>query len=351
MRILFAGTPQPAVTALESLRATISTDVEIVGVLTRQDAPTGRRKKLTASPVADYATHHRLPVIKANRLSGVHGQSVLAQLDELQPDLGVVVAYGALLPADVLAHLRLGWINLHFSLLPKYRGAAPVQQAMIDGRYHTGMTVFQLDEGLDSGAVWARQNYTIDPEQTAGAVLEDMATRGGELLAHTVETISAGTVTPRAQTGDSSYAPKLSGVDGLIDANQPAERVLARINGTTPEPGAWGMLVTDNLGPRADGGDEDPTAQAVRVKLGGARQVTPEEPTASQAGNLIVRGKRVVLTCAEGSVEITAIQPAGKKMMPAINWARGQNAPVRLLTTATAPDLFVASTGKTDQRR
>ncbi|HEY4614546.1 MAG TPA: formyltransferase family protein, partial [Citricoccus sp.] len=223
-----------------------------------------------------------------------------------------------------------GWVNLHFSLLPAYRGAAPVQHAVIAQETVTGACVFQLEEGLDTGPVYSRLRRDLAPGETAGEVLEDLAVSGAGLLADTLAGIQDGTAQSEPQSGAPSLAPKLGQQDGRVDAARPAAEVAARINGTTPEPGAWALLA----GPAADG-------PPVRVKLVGAR---PEEPpTAEPAdaaspsdrtapGSLLVGRKTVHLQCADGAVRLDRVQPAGKKAMAAADWGRGLPAGARFLT-------------------
>lgn len=294
MRLVFAGTPDAAV---PSLRALAATSHEIAAVITRVDAPVGRRRTLTPSPVADTAAELGLSTIKAGRLD----DAVTDEIAALRPDLGVVVAYGGLVRPRLLAVPRLGWINLHFSLLPRWRGAAPVQWSIIEGDTTTGASVFQLVEELDAGDVLEESAYEIPETATAGDVLATLAESGAELLAHTVDRLAEGAVTPRAQTGTPTYARKLSAEDGRVDWTQDAARVSARIRGASPEPGAWTTVDGD------------------RLKLLDARHVDAD----IEAGLVEIRERTVLVGAATGAVALDRVQPSGKRPMAALDWWRG----------------------------
>ncbi|NUL45183.1 methionyl-tRNA formyltransferase [Cellulosimicrobium funkei] len=316
-RILFAGTPD---TAVPSLNALVDAGFTIAAVLTRPDAPVGRKRVLTPSPVAARAAELGLPILHASRLTGEAGRETLDRIAALDLDAAAVVAYGALVPAAGLDLPRHGWVNLHFSLLPAYRGAAPVQHAVIDQAPQTGACVFQLEEGLDTGPVFARLVRDLAPGETSGAVLADLAVSGADLLASTMAAIVAGTASAEPQSGEPSLAPKLDQVDGFVDAARPAAAVAARINGTTPEPGAWALLEMESEAVDA------PTRQ--RVKLLGAVPEELPEGTELPRGGLtpgqLHRGRKTVhLHCADGTVRLVQVQPAGKKPMSAADWARG----------------------------
>lgn len=320
-RVLFAGTPQTAVPSLEAL---VDAGFSVVAVLTRPDAPVGRKRTLTPAPVAARAAELGIPVLHADRLTGEDGQQTLDRIAALDLDAAAVVAYGALVPAAGLALPRHGWVNLHFSLLPAYRGAAPVQHAVIAQEPVTGACVFQLEEGLDTGPVYSRLTRDLAPGETAGEVLADLAVSGAGLLTDTLAGIQDGTARAEPQSGTPSLAPKLGQQDGRVDAARPAAEVAARINGTTPEPGAWALLA----GPTAD----DPP---VRVKLVGARPEDPSEadsPGRPVSGSLLVGRRAVHLQCADGAVRLDRVQPAGKKAMAAADWGRGLPAGARFLT-------------------
>ena len=300
MRLVVAGSPAAAVPTLRRLAAS---EHEIVAVLTRPASPQGRKRVLTPTPVAAVAAELGLPVIEASRVD----DEVTARIAALDVDLGVIVAYGALLRRPALDAPRHGWVNLHFSDLPAYRGAAPVQRAVMAGDTRTAATVFQLVEALDAGPVYAAEPFHIDPEATSGEVLAAMAEVGADVVARVVDGIAAGTAVATEQSGEPTLAPKLTIEDGWIDFSAPAAVVHARLRGVTPEPGAYAHL-----------GD-------TRVKLlrsdrpGGAADAAP--PLAP--GALAVQSGRLFVGTADDPLVLTEVQPAGKKAMDAAAWARG----------------------------
>ncbi|NEN06286.1 methionyl-tRNA formyltransferase [Diaminobutyricibacter tongyongensis] len=296
MRLVFAGTPAVAVPALDELA---KGPHEIVAVITRDDAALGRRRVLTPSPVASAAMDRHLATIKANRLDA----SVTERIADLRPDLGVIVAYGGLVREPLLSVPRYGWINLHFSLLPRWRGAAPVQRALIAGDRVTGASVFQLVPELDAGDVFAEATRAIGPEETAGQVLDALAGIGAHLLARTVDAIGDGTALASPQTGEPTLAPKLTIDDAHIDLAGDGARAMDRIRGVTPEPGAFVMLAGQ------------------RFKILEARPALHE--SALQAGRAALRDKRVLVGTATHPLELVTVQPAGKRPMPAPDWWRG----------------------------
>lgn len=295
MRVVFAGTPDPAV---PSLRALVASGHEVVAVVTRRDAPLGRKRVLTPSPVAAAATELGIPVIKADRLD----EAATAAIAAHEPDLGVIVAYGGLVREPLLSIPEHGWINLHFSLLPAWRGAAPVQHALIAGDRTTGAAVFQLVPQLDAGDVFAQLRWDIPRGATAGEVLAALAEEGAPLVVGVVDGIGAGTARAVPQEGEATLAPKLTIVDGALDFSQPAVRVLDRYRGTTPEPGAHAQL----------GGH--------RVKILAA-DLGPDADLAP--GALAFADKRVLVGTGEGTIVLTTVQPAGKGAMAAADWWRG----------------------------
>ncbi|KAA9086722.1 methionyl-tRNA formyltransferase [Microbacterium radiodurans] len=298
MRIVFAGTPEPA---LPSLRRLAASDHDVVGVVTRRDAPLGRKRVLTPSPVAMLADEMGLPVVKTDRLD----DSATSQIAQLQPDVGVIVAYGGLVREPLLSLPPHGWINLHFSLLPAWRGAAPVQHALIAGDRVSGVSVFQLVPALDAGDVFAREPYDVPRGATAADVLADLAEVGAATLSDVVGAIADGTAVSRPQEGEVSLAPKLSLGDGLLDFSQGADAVLDRYRGTTPEPGAHTSI----------GG--------ARLKvLDALRGPDVEQP----AGVIRLVGKQVLVGTADGTIVLRAVQPAGRGAMPAADWWRGLRA-------------------------
>lgn len=301
LRIVFAGSPAAAV---PSLRALIGGPHEVVAVVTREDSRQGRKKVLTPTPVARAADEAGVRVVRSNRL-----EPVTNELVALEPDLGVIVAYGGLVREPLLSAPRLGWINLHFSLLPRWRGAAPVQRAIMAGDHRTGAAVFQLVPELDAGDVFAMESRAIGRNQTAGHLLEVLAASGAALLAGVVDELAAGTAHATAQRGEPTLAPKLTLEDGRIDWSQDAVAVDAHIRGVTPEPGAF------------------TTIEAERLKVHAAA-IAHDIPRLAP-GRIEERGGRVFAGTGSTPLELLEVQPAGKRSMPAPDWWRGRDgAPV-----------------------
>ncbi|BAD58456.1 methionyl-tRNA formyltransferase [Nocardia farcinica] len=297
MRLVFAGTPEPAVPSLRRLIA--SPRHEVVAVVTRPDAVAGRGRKITRSPIAALADEHGIPVLSPRTPAE---PEFLDRLTELAPDCCPVVAYGALLPQAALDIPRHGWINLHFSLLPAWRGAAPVQAAINAGEEITGATTFQIEAGLDSGPVYGVVTEKIDVTDTAGTLLERLAETGARLLETTLDGVEDGTLQAVPQpTEGVSYAPKVTPEDGRIRWDQPALAVNRRIRAVTPAPGAWTLV----------GGN--------RLKLGPVELVEEQLPERV----IEVRKSGVFVGTATTAVRLDKVQPQGKKMMPALDWARG----------------------------
>jgi methionyl-tRNA formyltransferase len=296
MRVLFAGTPAVAVPSLDAL---IQAGFDVVAVLTRPDALVGRKRVLTPSPVARCAAELGIDVIHAAKVDA----DVTAKIASCTPDVAAIVAYGGLIPPAALDVPRHGWINLHFSLLPAWRGAAPVQRAIIAGDDVTGAVTFQLEAGLDTGPVFGTLTESVGPQDTAGLLLERLSHSGAVLLAQTLSAVDAGNAAPQPQQGDVSLAPKLTLDDGRIDWHQPALAIGRRARGVTPEPGAW------------------TTFERQRVKLEPVR--LRQDVTDLIPGAVMLSGKSVLVGTGSHAVELTRIQPAGKKMMAAPDWARG----------------------------
>ncbi|MBX6387900.1 MAG: methionyl-tRNA formyltransferase [Frankia sp.] len=304
MRLVFAGTPA---VAIPSLRLLIdSPRHEVVAVVTRPDRPAGRGRRVTRSPVATAAAEAGIPVLTPER---PRDPEFLAQLAELAPDCAPVVAYGALLPKAALDIPRHGWVNLHFSLLPAYRGAAPVQRALLAGEDVTGASVFQIEEGLDSGPVYATLTERVRPRDTAGDLLDRLATAGAELLAATMDGIAEGVLEARPQPTDGvSLAPKLTVEEVRIDWSAPAIAVDRLARAATPAPGAWTTFRGD------------------RVKLGPVRPDTLPEGTPSglAPGEIAVVGRSAVVAgTGTTPVLLGEVRPQGRAAMTAADWARG----------------------------
>ena len=301
MRVLFAGTPAAAV---PSLRALAASDHQVVAVLTRPDAPAGRGRALVPSAVRTVADELGIEVLAPARLRDEAFRERLAALDV---EAAAVVAYGALVPPDLLAAVPHGWVNLHFSLLPAWRGAAPVQHAVIAGDEVTGATTFLLEQGLDTGPVYGLLTETIRPRDTAGDLLGRLAEAGAGLLVRTLDGIEDGSLVAVPQERDGvSLAPKLTPDDAHVRWTHPAQAVDRRIRGCTPEPGAWTTL--------PDG---------ARLGLGPVT-LTDE----ALAPGLVVAGKHEVLVgTATQAVRLGDVTATGKRTMPAADWARGARLP------------------------
>ena len=295
MRLVFAGTPAVAV---PSLRALASGPHEIAAVVTRSDAPLGRKRVLTPSPVAQAAEELGLPVIKADRLDA----DATGRIAALKPQLGVIVAYGGLVREPLLSLPERGWINLHFSLLPRWRGAAPVQRALIAGDAVTGASVFQLVAALDAGDVFAEERYEVPTGSTSADVLDALADIGAPLLARVVEGIADGTAVAVPQEGEPTLAPKLTLDDGALDLTRDAVSLLHRIAGVTPEPGAHTTF---------DGA-------RFKVLRASASDAPPLPP-----GRVEASGKEVLVGTGTEPLRLETVQPAGKGAMNAGDWFRG----------------------------
>ncbi|MGA9873039.1 MAG: methionyl-tRNA formyltransferase [Rhodococcus sp. (in: high G+C Gram-positive bacteria)] len=306
MRVVFAGTPDPAVPSLERLIA--SDRHEVVAVVTRPDAGSGRGRKVSRSPVGVLADAHGIPVLTPARPSDAE---FLADLAALEPDVCPVVAYGALLPRPVLNVPRFGWINLHFSLLPAWRGAAPVQAAIAAGDDVTGASTFLLEEGMDTGPVLGVVTETIRPTDTAADLLGRLSVSGAELLEATLNAIESGEASAIPQPDDGvSYARKVTVESARIDWSMAAVIVDRHIRAVTPAPGAW------------------TTVGEIRLKVFPVR-ISEER---LDPGAIVVRKDGVLVGTATGAVVLGDVQPPGKKPMKALDWARG----ARLTETAVA---------------
>ncbi|TDN92963.1 methionyl-tRNA formyltransferase [Microbacterium sp. BK668] len=297
MRLVFAGTPEAAVPSLRRLAAS---DHDVVAVVTRADAPLGRKRVLTPSPVARAADELGIPTIKTDRLDDAATEAIRAA----HPDLGVIVAYGGLVREPLLSLPAHGWINLHFSLLPRWRGAAPVQRAVMAGDAETGVAVFRLVPALDAGDVFARVPYLIPDGATAGDLLAALAVDGADVLTDVVDGIAAGTARAVPQEGEPTFAPKLTLDDGRVPWSEPREAVLARIRGVTPEPGAHTSVGGARL----------------KILVAGKAEAsaTPLAP-----GEIASVGRLILAGTGSGPVVLDRVQPAGRGAMNAADWWRG----------------------------
>jgi methionyl-tRNA formyltransferase len=289
VRLVFAGTPQPAVPSLRALLD--SARHEVVAVVTRPDAPSGRGRSLRRSPIGALADEAGVPVLTPDR---PRDPEFLAALRELAPDCCPVVAYGALVPPAALDVPRHGWVNLHFSLLPAWRGAAPVQAALRHGDEITGATTFRLEEGLDTGPVFGVVTEAVRADDTAGTLLQRLADSGAVLLSATLDGIADGSLSPRPQPSDGvSHAPKVTVADARVDWSAPPTAIDRLVRSVTPDPGAWTTFRDERLG------------------IGPVR-AAPDAPEL-KPGELHAEKRRV----------LGEVRPLGKRPMPAPDWARG----------------------------
>lgn len=316
MKILFAGTPETAASALRTLLRDPRMDV--VGVLTQPDARRGRGRTTHPSPVAELAAEHGVPVHKWPSLSprDPEVRRVLRAYADDGVSAVAVVAYGSLIPPDLLDCFRHGWVNLHFSLLPRWRGAAPVQSAIAAGDATTGVTIFRIEQGLDTGPIVAQHPHPIGPDTTSGELLDELTQLGAPLLADALTALDSGQIPPQPQEADGvTHAPKIAVADARVDWSQPAHVIHRQARAHTPAPGPWTLL----------GGE--------RVKLAALSLATANDPAAHGSdsvtpaplapGELRFLKTRVEVGTGDIPLVVGKIQPAGKKMMDADAWARG----------------------------
>lgn len=310
MRIVFAGTPEFAVPSLHALARAGEANGgeaahEIVGVITREDAPLGRKRVLTPSPVAHAAIELGLPVYRTNRLD----QAATEWVRGLDADIGVIVAYGGLVREPLLSLPAHGWINLHFSELPAWRGAAPVQRALMEGEQRLGITVFRLVAALDAGDVLSRDQRDFEPGTSAGDALTELAAFGTDALLRALIAVEEDPTAGEPQIGEASYAHKLVREDGKLDVTRTAQAVLAHWAGVTPEPGAYVNFEGQTL------------------KLHEVRPLHEEHPLSEATdapGTVRLVSGRAILSLDGGSLELVRVQPAGKSSMAGADWLRGR---------------------------
>ncbi|MBU3750777.1 MAG: methionyl-tRNA formyltransferase [Mycobacterium sp.] len=306
MRIVFAGTPAPALPSLQ--RLIDSPRHEVIAVLTRPDAAAGRRGKPAPSPVAQLALDAGIPVLRPTRPNSAE---FAAELAALSPECCAVVAYGALLSPELLAVPVHGWVNLHFSLLPAWRGAAPVQAAIAAGDTVTGATTFRIVPELDAGPVFGVLTEAIRPSDTTGDLLERLSAAGAALLEATLDGIADGSLAAVPQPADGvSTAPKITVEQARVRWDLPAHVIERRIRAYTPNPGAWTTIgeLRVKLGPVSVASDSDPLSPGeIRVDRAGVRVGTGSEP-----------------------IRLGQVQPPGKKLMAAADWARGARLPAEV---------------------
>ena len=298
MRILFMGTPD---IAARSLAALLEAGHTVVGVFTRADKPVGRKQVLTAPPVKKLAVEHGIPVWQPATLRDGEAEKVFRAL---QPDLVVVVAYGRILPPELLHTAPLGCINLHVSLLPKYRGSAPIQWAVLNGDTRTGVTIMQLDEGCDTGDILMVEPVEIGPETTSGELFDQVSAVGAETLVRAVEDLAAGRLTPRPQDeAKATKAPPLTKEMARFTFAEPAEHLHNWVRGMNPWPVAFFEL---------DG---------KKIKVLESRLA--ENPQQAAPGTVLAL-KPLTIACARGALQLLTVTPEGGRPMAGTAWAAGR---------------------------
>jgi methionyl-tRNA formyltransferase len=300
MRLVFAGTPQTAVPSLEALLASRH---EVAAVVTRPDAPAGRGRKVDSSPIARRAAAAGIEVLTPAR---ARDPQFLDRMREIAPDCAPMVAYGALLPQSLLDIPRHGWVNLHFSVLPAWRGAAPVQHAIMHGDDVTGASTFRVVAELDAGPVYGVVTEPVRPDDTTGQLLERLSHSGAELLVATLDGIEAGTIQAVPQPAEGiSFAPKITPADARVDWKLPAHVVDRFIRACTPDPGAWTEF------------------EGARLKLGPVSLNAPPVPLDLAPGEVLAERQAVFVGTGSHPVRLGEVQAEGKRRMTAADWTRG----------------------------
>ncbi len=302
MKLAFCGTPQFAVPTFEKL---VGSGFDIRLVLTQPDRPKGRGLELVASPVKQSAENHNLPVYQPEKIKT--NEELQVRLREIAPDAIIVVGYGRIIPKWMLELPRYGNINLHASLLPKYRGAAPIQWAIAGGERVTGVTTMRIDEGLDTGDILMQQELAIEDDDTSETLSPRLAASGADLMVETLRRLQEGAITPQPQNdSEASLAPILAKEDGRIDFHRTAQEIYNRLRGFQPWPGAFTKFRGKMLGVTA------------------ARQMSGQTTEPLSEGHPLVRGSQLLVGCGQNTVlELLEVQPEGKKRMPARDFVHG----------------------------
>jgi methionyl-tRNA formyltransferase len=302
LRIVYMGTPDFAV---QPFRAIFESHHEVVGVLTQPDRPRGRGKKITPCPVKIAAEEAGLPVLQPSRIRSDADAAALFKV--WRPDVAVVAAFGQILPAEILSLPRLGCINIHASLLPKYRGAAPIQWCLIHGDEQTGVTMMQMNEGLDTGAILCQRSIAIRAEDTAQSLHDRLSTLGAEMIVDTLDSLNAGALSATPQHDeDHTYAPRLRKEDGRIDWSKGAQDIVNLIRGTTPWPGAYSLLHQDG--------------ESHRIKFHACTAIDHD----TKPGRITDRENgRLIIGCGHGSLRCDRLQAPGKRAMTIDDFLRG----------------------------
>jgi methionyl-tRNA formyltransferase len=301
LRILFMGTPELARTSLQAILATPG--FKVVGVITQPDKPRGRDLKLSASPVKDLALAEQLPVLQPER---ARDEQLLQSLQALAPDLIAVAAYGQILPQRILDLPHFGCLNVHTSLLPKYRGAAPIQRAILNDELETGVTIMKMDIGMDTGPILAQEKTMLLPKDTSQTLHDRLAAMGANLLVRVIPDFVAGKITPRPQPSEGvSYAPKITKAEGLIDWNAPARVIWNHVRGLVPWPGAFTHLLTQ--------------AAPQLLKVWDTEVIEQTGPP----GEILAVDQGIVVGCARNAVRILALQREGGRRLTATQFQAG----------------------------
>jgi methionyl-tRNA formyltransferase len=301
MRIVFCGTPHFAVPTFIHLLA--QPDIEIAGVITQPDRPRGRGKQVSASPVKDAAIAANISVHQPEKIRSPESKELLQRL---APDCIVIIAYGQIIPAALLTIPKLGWINLHASLLPKYRGAAPINWAIANGETQTGLTTMRIDAGMDTGDMLLQEEIGIAPEETAPELAASLAEAGAPLMLETLRGIAAGKLTPRPQQNDAAtYAPLLKKEDGRIDWNLPAQQIYNRMRGFAPWPGAYTSF----------------RGQACQLW---AEPFSLRTMAGSAPGTILREDTQILLACGHATLlRLLSVKLQGRKQISAVEFANG----------------------------
>jgi methionyl-tRNA formyltransferase len=300
LRIVFCGTPQFAVPSLKHLLS--QSGIEVAAVITQPDRPRGRGHEVKCSPVKENALGASLPVYQPERIKSAEAETLLG---ELAPDAVVIIAYGQIIPAHLLSIPKFGWINLHASLLPKYRGAAPINWAIANGETRTGVTTMRIDAGMDTGHLLLQQELAIGPKETAPELAARLAEAGAPLMAETLRLLASGTITPRPQNhAEATYAPLLTKEDGRIAWDRTAQEIFNRMRGFTPWPGSY-LTFRGNI-----------------CHLWG--EPVSNQETEAEPGTLIETGKELLIVCGGGTVmRLVRVKLEGRKELAAMDFAHG----------------------------
>jgi methionyl-tRNA formyltransferase len=301
LRLLFCGTPHFAVPTLRHLLS--QSDFEIAAVITQPDRPRGRGQQVSSSPVKETASEAGIPVHQPEKIRAAETQTLL---ETLAPDVIVIIAYGQIIPARLLSIPKLGWINLHASLLPKYRGAAPIHWAIADGETVSGLTTMRIDAGMDTGDILLQEKIEIAPGQTAPELAKKMSEIGAPLMAETLRGIASGNLSPLPQKhAEATYAPLLKKEDGRIDWNRPAQEIYNRLRGFDPWPGAYTSF----------------RGQTCHLW---AEPFSLRTLTGSAPGTLLQEDRQILIACGHATLlRLLSVKVQGRKQVSAVEFANG----------------------------